>query len=153
MLPNIDLIRKLLSYTEKVKKEIVCVAYEDGSMKLFELGLIGGAFPVNMPLVKYILHTHPVPRFTPSLADIMTAFRISKAKGRPTPLFTVSRANNKAIIYEIKVSPRADIESLIKEIMPIERMVISDVRKFSELQHYKMISRRDITVTRFILSL
>lgn len=153
MLPSINLIRKLLDYTERVRREVVYVAYEDGSERIFELGAVGGAFPVNMPLVEYVLHTHPVPRFTPSLADIVTAFKISRVKGRPVPLFTVSRVDSKAVIYEIKVSPRANIESLIKEIMPIERVVIKDVKKFSKLQHYKMISRRDITITRFILSL
>jgi len=153
MLPSINLIRKLLNYTERVKREVVYVVYENGSTRVFELGPTGGTFPVNMPLVEYVLHTHPVPRFTPSLADIVTAFKISRVKGKPVPLFTVSRVDNKAVIYEIKVSPRANIESLIKEIMPIERVVVEDVKKFSKLQHYKMISRRDITITRFILSL
>ena len=51
------------------------------------------------------------------------------------------------------IRDRANIESLIKEIMPIERVVVEDVKKFSKLQHYRMISRRDITITRFILSL
>jgi len=153
MLPNINLIRRLLERTERVGKEIVYVAYENGSKIVFELGPTGGAFPVNMPLVEYVLHTHPVPRFTPSLADVVTAFRISRAKGRPVPLFTISRVGDKAVIYEIKVSPRADIESLINEIMPIEEAVTQDIEKFSRVQHYRMISRRDISVTRFILSL
>jgi len=153
MLPSVGLVKRLLDYTERVGREVVYVVYENGSRKIFELGPAGGAFPVNMPLVEYILHTHPVPRFTPSLADVITAFKVSRAKGRPVPLFTVSRVDDKAIIYEIKVDPNANIESLIREIMPIERVVIEDVEKFSKLQHYKMISRRDITVTRFILSL
>jgi len=151
MLPSVKLVKAMLDQTARAGRELVYVAYENGSHTVFELGPLGGAFPVDMPSVRFVLHTHPLPRFTPSAADIVTAYRISRAKGAPTPLFTASRVGDRLVVYEIKVSPDADIESLLRELGPIEAAAAVNAEAASRAQHCRMVSRRDVTITRFVL--
>ncbi len=153
MLPDIETIRRLLEFTERTKKEVVYVKYEDGSYNIFTLDVTGGFFPVNLHLVEYIFHTHPVARYTPSLADIITAYRLSRVKGKPIPLYTACKLNNEVIIYEIAVSPYANIDEIINQMSIIENLIVSDFEKYSKIQHYKLLSRRDISITRFTIKL
>jgi len=148
---QIDIVKEILDYSEKNGREVVYIVYEEGGTCLLPLGFNGGIFRTNIRDIKYILHTHTVPRYTPSLTDILTAYRISRIKGTSIPLYTVSRVNNKIIIYEIKVRPDADIDTIIEKLKPIESMIIKDIDMYSKIQHYKMLSRRDISITRYII--
>jgi len=148
---QIDMVKEILDYSEKNGREVVYIVYEDGRTCLLPLGFNGGIFRADIKDIKYILHTHTVPRYTPSLTDILTAYRISRIKGTPIPLYTVSRINNKIIIYEIKVRPDADIDTIIEKLKPIESMIIKDIDMYSKIQHYKMLSRRDISITRYTI--
>ncbi len=152
MLIDSNLARKLVNISENTGREFVLIAYENGSRHLYKLGLNGGRFPIYSPNIKYVFHTHPVPRYTPSLADIITAYNLSRIKGTPVPLYTASTVGNNIVVYEIKIHPNADINKIAEEIIPIEKIVAQNYEKYSKIQHYKMLSKPHITITRYLLS-
>jgi len=147
-----SLARKLVKISENTGREYALVVYENGSKYIYKLSLNGGAFPIYSPDIKYVFHTHPVPRYTPSLADIVTAYNLSRIKGAPVPLYTASRVEDGIVVYEIKIHPSADINKIAEEIIPIEKIISEDYEKYSKIQHYRMLSKRHITIARYLLA-
>lgn len=151
MIPSAETIRELIDQSERMNREIVYVEFDDGSHEILALGRDGGFFSLNLKRVKFIFHTHLLPRFTPSIADIMTAYKASKVKGKPVPFYTACKVNDEIIIYEISIKPTANIEEIINDISVIEEVIEQDVIRYSRVQHYKMLTKRGLSITRYRL--
>jgi len=150
-----SLYMKMLRTTVKTGREVVCVIYENNDVECFLLGPYGGCFPIRGP-VREIVHTHPLPRWTPSIVDIAEAYRISKTVGRPVPfkVITYVPEREEVVVYEVKIDPKAlpeEFEIVLKEIEPFDELMLClDPDEVSKMQHEVMKVVPYITVTRYV---
>ena len=151
-----ELYMRMIATTLRHGREVACVIYSDGRAECHMLGPYGGCFRVDDNVVE-IVHTHPLPRWTPSIDDIASTYNISRALGREIPMkvLTYIPDEEKLIIYEVKIRPDAlpeEIVALLHELLPFEEMTVCiDPMLASELQHEAMRLFDKISITRTVL--
>jgi len=144
-------------------REIVYVEYQDGSYDIFALGRVGGGF-IAKSTISQIVHTHPEPRWTPSIIDILSAWKASRIVGKAIPYTTLSYdpRSNCVIAYEIKVRPElslGEINNILKRQRVFEKRTLlalkgyEDISHVSKIQHLKLASERGISITRYVIRL
>jgi len=160
-----DRILELARRLAKAPKtaEYAVVVFEDGSEVWVRGSPLGAAVPIYAKArgrAVAIVHTHPVPRTTPSLADLQALLRIALL-GAPAYMATVYRANGEAVVTLYTANTRITPEAasyILRESAEYERLQVQSSfspaasEKQAREQHV-MLRQYGITVERYSLKL
>lgn len=153
----LETARTLASEADTVENAVVL--YEDGHA----LRLKGSRYGVAIPLVTNhgravaVIHTHPVPRTSPSLPDLRVLFSMAKL-GVPSPkLVTVYSEGNTALVtvYTARAPLPPDIEELLTkhaldyEFMNIQSGFDPKVSEKQVREQHALLSRLGVSVERY----
>ena len=166
MINNSDLKRKIFTLAKNLAKmpkdaEYAIIVYEDGhvspiiTQKLFSGAII--PFRHNFHGIAIaVLHTHPVPRSAPSIADLNLLFNMSMYN-TPAYLGTIYRSGDEAVLTLYIANKRIDpfigrkilSESYIYEILNVRggfRESFSDKQIYEQ---HKLFQKYGITIERY----
>jgi len=153
----VELAKGLASLRDAVEHAIV--VYEDG----YALHLRGGQLGVTIPLVTNhgravaVIHTHPVPRSAPSLADLRVLVAMAQLGVREPKLLTVHAEGGEATIsvYTLRrpLPPelwlQLERDALSYELLNVESRFSPEVSEKQLREQHALLSRLSLSIERY----